>query len=219
MVVEEHLLDRRVECDLLELAEPRSARDLDDDQPADRVELETAHLCDRPQLVRVQPIEVTNVPVQRADGDDGAREERRAASMAPNASKSVFPCVAMTCSARIVRIVARARQAAETGARPLRTQPCTRASGSVSRCRNSRARIPALRKARDVCHCLDFHERAARKPGDLNGRAGRRAIADVPGIHPVHPREVAQVHEEHGGLDESVQATPPPPRGWPRGSP
>ncbi len=76
MVVEEHLLDRRVECDLLELAEPRSARDLDDDQPADRVELETAHLCDRAELVRVQPVEVTNVPVQRADGDDGARVEK-----------------------------------------------------------------------------------------------------------------------------------------------
>jgi hypothetical protein len=75
-VVEEHLLDRRVERHLLELAEPGRVRDLDDDEPADGIELEAPDLRDRTQLVRVQPVEVADVPVQRADGDDGIRVEQ-----------------------------------------------------------------------------------------------------------------------------------------------
>ena len=75
MVVEEHLLDCRIERDLLELAQPRCLGSLDDDEPADRVELESARLDDALELVRVQAVEVADVPVQRADGDDRGRVE------------------------------------------------------------------------------------------------------------------------------------------------
>ena len=82
VVVEEHLLDVRVESDRFELAEPRRARHLDDDQAPDRVELEAAHLGDGAELLGVQAVEVADVPVQRSDGDDGvgieeARSEHR----------------------------------------------------------------------------------------------------------------------------------------------
>src|SRR6187401_3838415 len=83
MVVEEHGLDVRIERHGLELAEPRRARDLDHDEAADRVELETSGLADRAELLSVQPVEVPDVPVQRSDGDDGpgiqqTRSEHRA---------------------------------------------------------------------------------------------------------------------------------------------
>ena len=82
VVVEEHRLDARVDGHRFELAEPRRARHLDDDRPADRVELETPDLGDRSELVRMQPVEIANVPVQRGDGDDcvgiqQARSEHR----------------------------------------------------------------------------------------------------------------------------------------------
>ena len=44
VVVEERLFDLRIERDRLELAEARGARDLDDDQATDGVELETSDL-------------------------------------------------------------------------------------------------------------------------------------------------------------------------------
>ena len=73
VVVEERLFDLRIERYRLELTEARGARDLDDDQAPDGVELETPDLGDRAELLGVQPIEVADIPVQRADGDDGAR--------------------------------------------------------------------------------------------------------------------------------------------------
>ena len=75
VVVEEHLLDARVERDRLELAEPRRARGLDDDQSPDRVELEAVGLDDGVELVRVQAVEVAHVAVERSDRDDRARVE------------------------------------------------------------------------------------------------------------------------------------------------
>ena len=47
VVVEDDLLHGRVERDRLELAEPRRVQRLDDDQPADRVELEPRRLDER----------------------------------------------------------------------------------------------------------------------------------------------------------------------------
>ncbi len=73
MVVEEHLLDTGIERDLLELTQSRGLRGLDDDQPPDRVELEAAGVDDGTELVGVQAVEVADVPVQRADRDDGGR--------------------------------------------------------------------------------------------------------------------------------------------------
>ncbi len=72
MVIEEDLLDRRVERRRLELAEARGVRGLDDDQAADRVELEARALHHGLELVRVQAVELADVAVQRTDRDDGA---------------------------------------------------------------------------------------------------------------------------------------------------
>ena len=76
MVVEEHRLDCGIERHGFEVAEPRRARDLDDDEPPDRVELELAHLGDGAELLGVQTIEVADVAVQRSDGDDGVGVEK-----------------------------------------------------------------------------------------------------------------------------------------------
>ncbi len=65
VVVEDDLLDVRVERDLLELPQAGRVHRLDDDQAPDRVELESGGLRE-PQLVRVQPVELAHVPVERA---------------------------------------------------------------------------------------------------------------------------------------------------------
>ncbi len=75
VVVEQHLLDRGIERDLLQLPEPRGLSRLDDDESPDRVELEATRLDDAVELVRVQAVEVADVAVQRADGDDRGRVE------------------------------------------------------------------------------------------------------------------------------------------------
>ncbi len=72
-MVEQCLLHGGVERDGLELAEARRARRLDDDQPADGVELESRGLDDGPERFRVQAVEVPDVAVESADGDDGVR--------------------------------------------------------------------------------------------------------------------------------------------------
>ena len=73
VVVEEHLLHCRIEGDALELPEPRRLRRLDDDEAADRVELEPARIDHAAELVGVQAVEVPDVSVQRADGHDRGR--------------------------------------------------------------------------------------------------------------------------------------------------
>ncbi len=75
VVVEENLLDCRVQGDLLELAEARCVHRLDDDETPDRVDLQPTALHDRAELVGVQAVEVADVPVQRTDRDDRARIE------------------------------------------------------------------------------------------------------------------------------------------------
>jgi hypothetical protein len=52
---------------------------------------------------------------------------------------------------------------------------------------------------------LDLDERAGRKPGHLDGRAGRRLVAHVLLVHLVHRREVVEVLQEHRRLDEPVE--------------
>ena len=76
VMVEEHLLDAGVERDGLELAQPRGARRLDDDQAADRRELEAAHLGNGAQLLGMQAVEVPDVPIQRRNRDDGLRIQK-----------------------------------------------------------------------------------------------------------------------------------------------
>ena len=75
VVVEEHLLHRRIEGDTLELPEPRRLCGLDDDEAADRVELEPARLDHAAELVGVQAVEVPDVPIQRTDRDERGRVE------------------------------------------------------------------------------------------------------------------------------------------------
>ena len=75
MMVEEGLLDGGIERDGLELSETRSLGGLDDDEPSDRFELETACLDDCAELVRVQAIEVADVSVQAPERHDRARVE------------------------------------------------------------------------------------------------------------------------------------------------
>ena len=65
MVVEHDLLDVAVERHRLQFAEPSSVRGLDDDQPADRVQLEPGRIHQR-KLVGVQAGELADVAVQRA---------------------------------------------------------------------------------------------------------------------------------------------------------
>ena len=64
MVVEDDLLDLRIERDRLELAEPGRVSRLDDDQAADRAEVEPGRLYEA-ELVRVQAVELAHVPVER----------------------------------------------------------------------------------------------------------------------------------------------------------
>ena len=73
MVVEDDLLDVWIECHLLQLAEPRGARRLDDDQPPDLPELEPRDI-DGVELVGVEAVELADVSVERAGNrDDGRR--------------------------------------------------------------------------------------------------------------------------------------------------
>jgi hypothetical protein len=74
VVVEDDLVDVRIERERLELAESARMHRLDDDQAPDRVQLEPGGVDNEIQLVRVQAVELTDVPVQRArQADDGAR--------------------------------------------------------------------------------------------------------------------------------------------------
>ena len=102
VVVEEHLLDAGSSATRSSSPSRDACARLDDDQPADGVELEAA----RPRRPRRAPPRAGG----RSRGRSGSASptattasgySRRAASIAPNASKSVFPCVAMTCSARM----------------------------------------------------------------------------------------------------------------------
>ncbi len=75
VMVEDDLLHVRVERDGLELAETACVRRLDDDQPADGVELEPRCL-DELQLICVEPAQLPDVAVERAgDADDRPRIE------------------------------------------------------------------------------------------------------------------------------------------------
>ena len=75
MVVEDDHLDPGIAGDPLELAEALRLHRLDDDQPADRVEVEPPGLRDL-ELVRVQAVELAHVTVERAgERDDRARIE------------------------------------------------------------------------------------------------------------------------------------------------
>jgi hypothetical protein len=60
-MIEEHLLHTRVESNTLELAEARGVRGFDHHQSPDRLELETARLDDRAELVDVEAVEVADV--------------------------------------------------------------------------------------------------------------------------------------------------------------
>ncbi len=71
VMVEQHLVDGGVECDGLELPEPRRRRGLDDDERADGIPLEPAGLGDEGEFVGMEPVEVADVPVQAPDGHDG----------------------------------------------------------------------------------------------------------------------------------------------------
>ena len=72
VVVEDDRLDLRVARNPLQLAEPTCVDSLDDDQPADGVEVEARDL-DKLQLVRVQAVELAHVSVEGAgQADDGA---------------------------------------------------------------------------------------------------------------------------------------------------
>jgi hypothetical protein len=72
VVVEDDDLDGRVARDALELPEPLGMDGLDDDETADRVEVDATRL-DEVELVRVQAVELAHVAVQRArEGDDRA---------------------------------------------------------------------------------------------------------------------------------------------------
>jgi hypothetical protein len=73
VMVEERLLDGGVERDRLELAEPGGARRLEDDQPADGIELESRDLDHGLECVGVQAIEVAHVAIERTHGDHRAR--------------------------------------------------------------------------------------------------------------------------------------------------
>src|SRR5919204_1475750 len=73
MMVEDDLVDLRIERQGLELAEPRGVDGLDDDQAPDRVELEPGSLDHEVQLVCVQAVELPDIPIQRSrQADDGA---------------------------------------------------------------------------------------------------------------------------------------------------
>ncbi len=65
VVVEDHLLDVRVERDLLELAETATRERLDDDRPPDRVELEPGGFDERSSSAWSR-YELAHVPVERA---------------------------------------------------------------------------------------------------------------------------------------------------------
>jgi hypothetical protein len=75
VVVEDHLLDRGVEGNALELAEPRGVNRLDDDQAADRLQLEPRRV-DELELLGVEPRELSHVAVERPrEADDRVRVE------------------------------------------------------------------------------------------------------------------------------------------------
>ena len=75
VVVEDDLLDLRVERDRLELAEPRRVHRLDDDEPLDRAQVEAGRLADV-EFVGVQTVELAHVPRERAgQRRDGALVE------------------------------------------------------------------------------------------------------------------------------------------------
>jgi len=70
VMVEQRFFHGRIERDRLELAEPRSGGRLDHDQPSDGVEFEPPRLRYRPELVRVQAVEVADIAIERTDCDD-----------------------------------------------------------------------------------------------------------------------------------------------------
>ena len=72
VMVEDDGLHGEVARNGLEVSEPAGVRRVDGDQPADRVDLQPRRLDDRAELVRVQAVEVADVPVQRA----GERDHR-----------------------------------------------------------------------------------------------------------------------------------------------
>ncbi len=75
VMVEDDLLDLRVEGDAFELAQPGRVRGLDHDQPADRAQIEPRSLDDV-ELLGVETGELAHVPVQGARrADDGVRVE------------------------------------------------------------------------------------------------------------------------------------------------
>jgi hypothetical protein len=75
VVIEDDLLDLRVESHRFELPEPTRVDRLDDDQPADGAELQARGL-DQAELVGVQAVELANVPVEGArEAADGLRVE------------------------------------------------------------------------------------------------------------------------------------------------
>src|SRR5438477_8986509 len=57
----------------------------------------------------------------------------------------------------------------------------------------------------DECDRLDLDERAGGELRDLDGGARRRPVADVLDVDLVHAREVGQVLQEDGRLDEPVE--------------
>ena len=69
VMVEDDLLDLRIEGNGLQLAEARGVNRLDDDQAPDRVELETRGFDDV-KLVRVETVELADVAVERS-GEHG----------------------------------------------------------------------------------------------------------------------------------------------------
>src|SRR4029077_10021952 len=79
-------------------------------------------------------------------------------------------------------------------------------SGALTRMADASWSTAGPTRGSNVCDRFDLDESAAREGRDLHRRPRRRAIADVLRVHLVHAREVAQVREEDGGLDELVEA-------------
>ena len=146
VVVEERLFDLRIERNRLELTEARGARDLDDDQPPDGVELETSDLGDRVELLGVQPIEVADVPVQRADGDDGARVQQARGEHRPERVEVRVPMCRDDLLGAHRLIVA--EPPASDGARRARRPRSRRARRSAAR-RSARSSAPAVDHPRE----------------------------------------------------------------------
>jgi len=196
VVIEDDLLDLRVESNRFELPEPTRMDRLDDDQPADGAELQARGL-DQAELVGVQAVELANVPVERAreaaDGlrveapsgehrregievgvpvgrDDGVCLHRSHSASARHESGAISP------HSRVSHAKFSALRSPRGGGRANRTQTTRRGSRESRLPRSRPSRPRGARRSRPLRAPAGRRRRAGRRP-----RSSRRSRRDPPG--------------------------------------